>query len=66
MSREAIKDWTGKVVGWIDKDDRGNKTIREYNYKIVGKYDSSTNTTRDFHGRVVAKGDHIGIMLNKK
>lgn len=66
MKREPIKDWTGKILGFIDTDERtGDKTLRDFYGKIKGRYIKRLNVTRDFYGRQVAKGDQLVMLLNR-
>lgn len=66
LQRDRIKDWQGRIIGIIDTDTvTGNKIIKDFSGKILGKYDKRSNTTRDFYGRVVAKGDNLSMLLKK-
>ena len=62
----TIRDFTGKIIGFIETDTLGNKIIRDFYGRIVGKYDKKTDTTRDFYGRIIARGDQSPMMLNYK
>ena len=65
--KEKIRDWTGKIIGFVETDSKtGNKIIRDFYGKIVGKYDKKNNVTRDFYGNKVARGDQLLLMLNRK
>lgn len=63
MNRMTIKDYTGKIIGYIDVDDNGNKVVRKFNLMIVGRYDAKLDVTRDFHNRVIARGDVSSSLL---
>ena len=63
MKRMTIKDFSGKIVGYIDVDDNGNKVVRKFNLMIVGRYDARLDVTRDFQNRVIARGDVSGSLL---
>mgnify|MGYP007064931448 FL=1 len=66
VHKETIKDWTGKILGFVETDSRtGNKIIRDFYGRIKGKYDKKLNVTRDFYGRKVANGDQLLMMLNR-
>ncbi len=62
----TIRDFTGKIIGFIETDTLGNKIVRDFYGRIVGKYDKKTDTTRDFYGRIIARGDQSPMMLNYK
>ena len=61
--KDPIKDWTGRIIGWIEVDEYGNKTIRDFYNKILGTYNKRLDITRDFYGRQVAKGDNLLLLL---
>ena len=63
MNRQTIKDFSGKIIGFIDVDDKGNKVVRKFNLMIVGRYDAKLDVTRDFQGRIIAQGDVCGSLL---
>lgn len=66
ISTQVIKDFGGRIIGYIDSDDKGNKTIKDFYKKILGYYDAKTNTTLDFHRRIIARGDASGMLLYSK
>lgn len=64
VSRDRIKDWTGKVIGTIETDNAGNKVVKDFYGRIKGRYDKKANVTTDFYGRRIAKGDQCGMLLS--
>lgn len=54
---QTVRDFSGRILGYIETDNQGNKIIRDFYRVILGKYDKKNNVTRDFYGRVVARGD---------
>lgn len=67
IKKEKIRDWTGKILGFVETDSvTGNKVIRDFYGRIVGKYDKRADVTRDFYGNKVARGDQLLMMLNRK
>lgn len=60
-----IKDWKGKIIGYIEEDTLGNKTLRDFYRKILGRYDKRSDITRDFYGKIIGKGDLLMMLLNK-
>ncbi len=64
MDTTIIRDVYGRIIGKIETDSNGNKTIRNFYGVILGRYDARTNTTRDFYGRVVANGDASTMLIN--
>ena len=63
MTREPIKDFYGKILGWIETDDQGNKVAKDFYGKILGKYRKDTNKTYDFYGRILFKGVMTSALL---
>ena len=63
MAREAIKDWTGKIIGFIEAKPNGDKVIYDFYMRKLGEYNKSLDITRDFYNRPVAKGDCIMMLL---
>lgn len=66
IQRDKVKDWTGKIIGFIDYDTvTGDKVVRDFYGKILGKYKKRLDLTQDFYGRTVAKGDRVMMLLHK-
>ena len=64
IERDKVKDIKGKIVGFVDTDTvTGNKTVRDFYGKILGKYNKRLNITTDFYGRTVGKGDRVLMLL---
>lgn len=64
--KDTIRDFNGRIIGYIETDKQGNKTIRDFYGIIKGYYKKSDNTTRDFYQRIVARGDQSGMLLTMK
>ncbi len=62
-TKEPIKDWQGKILGFMETESNGNKVLRDFYGRILGKYDKSLDVTRDFYGRQVGKGDVLMTLL---
>lgn len=62
-TKEPIKDWQGKILGFIETESNDNKVLRDFYGCILGKYDKSLDVTRDFYGRQVGKGDVLMTLL---
>ena len=64
MAKEYIKDFYGKVLGYLET--QGTKTtVRDFYGKVLGTYDSRDNFTRDFYGKVISKGNTVVGLLYK-
>ncbi len=56
MARTPIKDFYGRVIGFLD--DQGSQIVATDFYgRRLGHYDKSRNKTFDFYGRLVCEGD---------
>ena len=60
---QRITDYHGKVIAFISTDNNGNKVIKDFHSKILGRYDKQSDTTRDFYGRFVARGDALTMLI---
>ena len=65
MKEEILRDFYGRVIGYIETYPNGDQQIRDFYRKVLGKYDHATNTTKDFYGKIVAKGNCITMLLKK-
>ena len=60
---ETIKEFGGRIIGYIETDGRGNKTVKSYGGRILGYYDKSSNVTKEFGGRIIFLGDMASALL---
>lgn len=63
-NRQVIKAWNGKIIGSVETDAQGNKTVRDFYGKILGRYIKSLDVTRDFRGKMIARGDQSAMLLS--
>jgi hypothetical protein len=63
---QTIKDFSGRIIGFIETDIRGNKIIRDFYRRIKGYYDAQQDVTRDFYKRIIARGDCSSMLLDFK
>ena len=63
MDKEVIRDFYGKILGTIETDTKGNKTVRNFHGKILGYYDKANNVTRDFYKKIIARGDQASGLI---
>lgn len=62
MAREAVKDWQGKILGWIEWS--GNKKwLSDFSGRRLGYYDQSANKTYDWQNRLIGSGDLVMTLL---
>ena len=66
VSKDKIKDHTGRIVGWIETDHLGNKVAKDFYGRVKGRYFKMPNLTKDFYGKIVAQGDAtVGLLYRK-
>ena len=66
MEKEYIRDFYGRILGTIEIDNKGNKTIRDFWGRILGYYDKDNNVTRDFYKRVIGRGDQASSLIYRE
>lgn len=64
MAKETLRDFQGRIIGYIETYPNGNKRLTDFHNRILGTYEKSLNVTKDFYGRIVAKGDCLTMLLN--
>lgn len=64
MARTEIRNFYGKVMGYIEDLPNGDQILRNFYMKVLGRYDKAQNVTKDFYGRVVAKGNQLPMLLS--
>ena len=57
MRTTEIRDFYGKILGYIEEESNGNKTAKNFYRQILGTYNAKENVTKDFYGRIVSRGD---------
>ena len=66
MKKEiTIRNSKLQIIGYIETDENGNKTVRDFYRRVLGYYDASTDTTRDFYRRVIARGDAAAMLIDR-
>lgn len=67
ISKEPIRLFNGKIIGYLETDKDGNQQARDFYGKILGTYDKQFNVTRDFYGKILGKGNQVvGLIWNSK
>ena len=60
MYTEAIKDFTGKILYYLEHKDNGDIVRKSFSGKIEETYNPKSNTTKNFSGKILAQGNAIG------
>lgn len=63
MTKFPIKTVGGKICGWIQVEDNGDKKALDTAGKILGYYRANSNTTTDVSGRLIARGDVVSSFI---
>lgn len=63
MAKEPIKDFAGRILGYIDYHSNGDTTVTDFYGRILGYYKKSQNVTTDFYGRILYRGDMSGALI---
>ena len=64
MAKEAIRDFNGKIIAFIENDSN-RKSVRSFDGRLIGWYDKKNGNTYEFSGRMVAKGDASGMLIGR-
>lgn len=65
MARETIRDFGGKILGYVDTMGNGDKTVYNFYNQILGYYKKAQNITTDFYGTIIARGDAaVGLIFS--
>lgn len=62
-NKEAIRDFYGRIIGYIETDNAGNQIGRDFYNRIVGYYDKKQNVTRDFYKVIKGKGNLLSGLI---
>lgn len=63
---EVVRDWTGWILGYIETKPNGDKVAKDFYRRILGYYKKSIDSTTDFYGRVICKGDAARSLIPLK
>ncbi len=61
--RETIRDFAGSIIGYLDHESNGDINVRSFTGKNLGHYEASTDTTKDFYGRILYRGNMAAALL---
>lgn len=58
-----IREYGGRIIGYIYVDESGKKTVKDYYGKILGYYYPDRDVTTDYLGKIIARGDVASALL---
>ena len=59
----VIREFSGKIIGYIHIAENGDKTVKAFSGKILGYYDASRDVTTNFAGKILYQGDASSALL---
>jgi len=63
-AREVLRDHRGTIIGTVEAQRLTGKVVaRDARGILVGIYDPRLNETRDAHGRVIGRGNLLGVLF---
>lgn len=65
-TKEIIRNFHGRILGYIETDNKGNKIVKDFYGRRLGTYDKENNVTRDFYGRILNRGDSVVSLIFKE
>ena len=64
---ETIKDFAGRYIAIFTYEDNGDIKVQDWSSRmILGYYRKSRDVTTDFHGRVLYRGNAVGMLIGRK
>ncbi len=63
MKNEIIRDINFNVIGHVQTDANGNKTVRDPSFTTKGFYSKGSDVTQDSSFKNIAWGDQTRILL---
>lgn len=62
---EVIKDSRFMIIGYYEHMPNGDIVVKGFNRQILGYYRKNRDVTVDFHGRIIARGNAVGMLLGR-
>lgn len=66
MAREAIRNFHGVTLGYVETSYNGDKTVTDFGGTILGYYRKDQNITTNFYGQIRVRGDAAVAFIFKK
>jgi hypothetical protein len=64
---EVLRDQRGAIIGRVENQRlTGKLVMRDQRGVVLGMYDPRQNETRDAHGRVIGRGNLLGMLLRRE
>jgi hypothetical protein len=63
MTKQDLRDRTGRLIGRIKETSTGRLEIRTASGRLLGRYNPKNNQTRTASGKLVGKGNLLTTLL---
>ena len=63
MHTEAIKNFSGTILGYIDYKDNGDQVLKNYSGTLLGYYNKIRNITQNYSGTILSYGNTLTTLL---
>lgn len=60
---ETIRQYNGLILGYLDYQSNGDIVAKNSSRQILGRYERSSNTTKDFYGKILYRGNMASALL---
>lgn len=61
--RETIREFSGRIIGYLDHDSNGDVTAKSFSGQTLGRYYAREDVTKDFSGRILYRGNMAAALL---
>lgn len=65
-NKQHIRNFAGRILGSIETEPTGDKIVRDFYGRLLGRYDKRADLTRDKYGRIVARGDQCSMLIQPR
>ena len=63
MSKQELRDRQNRLIGSYNTNSQGIIELRDHRHYFLGRYDPSTNETRDSRSQLIGKGNLLSSLL---
>ena len=64
---ETIKDSAFRPIAILTYEDNGDIKVQDWQSRMtVGYYRKSRDVTTDFYGKIIARGNAVGMLIGRK
>jgi len=63
---QIIRNFQGVIIGRIYTLHNGDKEVRDFSGKCLGRYIKARDITTTFTGKIIAHGEALSLLLKQK